>query len=198
MRAAITGGESAAKGVRPVPAYASTAPQAKTSAAGVMTAPALSPKRSGAMYATVPSHWFVAVWWLVASTARAMPKSMTFGLPSASSTLLGLRSRWMTPAPWIAVSAVAMPIASACRLAGLSGPRSATTAERLGPSTYSTTRYGRSWSGSASSTSAVQKGGTCRARLTSLRKRRRNSSSTSRSARIILIATCRPSSARAR
>ncbi len=53
-----------------------------------------------------------------------MPKSITLGLPGASSTLRGLRSRWITPAPWMAVSAVATPIATLCRLAAVSGPRS--------------------------------------------------------------------------
>ena len=80
--------------------------------------PGSEPKRSGAMYATVPTIWSVRVCWLVASSARAMPKSITLGLPGASSTLRGFRSRWMTPAPWIAVSAVATPIATPCRLDG--------------------------------------------------------------------------------
>jgi hypothetical protein len=77
---------------------------------------------------------------LVASIARAIPKSITLGLPGDSSTLRGLRSRWITPAPWIAVSAVATPIATPCRLALVSGPRCSTTSARVGPSTYSTTR----------------------------------------------------------
>ena len=88
----------------------------------------------------MPTIWSVRVCTLVASSARAMPKSITFGLPGASSTLRGLRSRWITPAPWMAVSAVATPIATPCRFAALSGPRSSTTSARLGPSTYSTTR----------------------------------------------------------
>ena len=70
---------------------------------------------------------------LVASSARAMPKSITLGLPGASSTLRGLRSRWITPAPWMAVSAVATPIATLCRLAAVSGPRSSTTCGEGGP-----------------------------------------------------------------
>jgi hypothetical protein len=135
---------------------------------------------------------------LVASIARAIPKSITLGLPGASSTLRGLRSRWITPAPWMALSAVATPIATPCRFDTVSGPRSVTTSARLGPSTYSTTRYGCSWSGSASSTSAVQNGGTCRTRSTSLRNRRRNSSSGARSARTTLTATSVPAGSRAR
>src|SRR5690606_41968203 len=68
------------------------------------------------------------------SSDLAMPKSITFGLPGASSTLLGLRSRWITPAPWIAVSATATPTARPCWFAGESGPRLLITAARLGPS----------------------------------------------------------------
>jgi hypothetical protein len=80
------------------------------------------------------------VWKLVGSSGRAIPKSMTFGMPSANSTLRGFRSRWMTPAPWMAASAVATPTATPCRFPPVSGPFSATTSLRLGPSTYSTTR----------------------------------------------------------
>ena len=78
--------------------------------------------RSGAMYAIVPTMWSVRVWWLVASSARAMPKSMTLIPPRVNSTFPGLRSRWITPAPWIAVSAVAVPTATLCRFANASGP----------------------------------------------------------------------------
>ena len=150
------------------------------------------------MYAAVPITRSAVVWPVGPCVAWAMPKSITFGLPGASRTLFGLRSRWITPAPWIAVSAVATPMASPCRFAGVSGPRSFTTVARLGPSTYSTTRYGHSWSGSASSTSAVQNGGTCRARSTSLRNLRRNSASPARSERTILTATGCPPGVRAR
>ena len=55
IRAAVAGGESALNGVRPVPAYATTLPQANTSAAGVSGWPVSGPNRSGAMYATVPT-----------------------------------------------------------------------------------------------------------------------------------------------
>ena len=44
---------------------------------------------------------------------REMPKSMTRGPSAASSTLDGLRSRWTSPAAWIACSASASPAASA-------------------------------------------------------------------------------------
>ena len=49
IRAAVAGGESALNGVRPVPAYATTLPQANTSAAGVSGVSRSDPKRSGAM-----------------------------------------------------------------------------------------------------------------------------------------------------
>ncbi len=92
----------------------------------------------------MPTIWSVRVCWLVTSSGRAMPKSMTLTPPSANSTFPGLRSRWITPAPWMATSAVLMPIAMLCSASLLSGPRSRTTVARLGPSTYSTTRYGGS------------------------------------------------------
>jgi hypothetical protein len=104
-----------------------------------------------------------------------------------------LRSRWITPAPWMPASAVATPTATECRLAMVRGPRCSTTSARLGPSTYSTTRYGGSWSRFASSTSAVQNDGTWRARSTSLRNRARNSGLPESQACTSLIATCRPS-----
>jgi len=198
MRAAVAAGESARNGVRPVPAYATTAPHAKTSAGGPASRSDSVSKRSGAMYATVPTIWSVRVCRLVASSARAMPKSMTLGVPSEKSTFCGLRSRWITPAPWIAASAVATPTATLCRVPPVSGPCSLITSARLGPSTYSTTRYGVSWSGSASSTAAVQKPGTSRARLTSLRNRPRNSSSQACSGRMTLTATGRPAGVRPR
>ena len=49
----------------------------------------------------------------VASTAREIPKSITRGPSSASSTFAGLRSRCTTPAAWIALSPSASPAASA-------------------------------------------------------------------------------------
>jgi len=63
---------------------------------------------SGAMYSGVPIicrhsvKSVLSVRWR--SVAFAMPKSMTFGTGfpswSATSTLPGLRSRWMTPLLW--------------------------------------------------------------------------------------------------
>ncbi len=104
----------------------------------------------------------------------------------------------MTPAPWIAVSAVATPTATLCSRPAVIGPSRWITSSRLGPSTYSTTRYGVRCSGSASSTAAVQNGGTWLARLTSLRNRPRNSSSCAYSGLMTLTATSRPSARRPR
>ncbi|BCJ56566.1 hypothetical protein Asp14428_80410 [Actinoplanes sp. NBRC 14428] len=55
MAAAVAAGESAANGVRPVPAYVTTTPHANTSAAGPTLRAASASNRSGAMYATVPT-----------------------------------------------------------------------------------------------------------------------------------------------
>ncbi len=74
------------------------------------------------------------------STSCAIPKSITRGPSGDSSTFDGLRSRWITPAPWMAWSAVAIPTASASRLPPVSGPCSRTARARSGPFTYSVTR----------------------------------------------------------
>ena len=95
---------------RPVAANTMTAPHANTSAAGPARCPA---NTSGAMQLGVPATSPVLVSDM--STVRAMPKSITRGPSGPSSTLSGLRSRWMTPASWIAVSAVATAVASRCR-----------------------------------------------------------------------------------
>jgi hypothetical protein len=91
------------------------------------------------MKAGVPSHWLVAVRPLVNSSAPEMPKSITRGPVSLSRTLPGFRSRWTIPVPWMAVSAVSTPTASASRAEPVSGPRSVTTFSRSGPAMYSVT-----------------------------------------------------------
>ncbi len=58
----------------------------------------------------------------VASAAEEMPKSMIRGPSGASSTLDGFRSRWITPAVWMALSPSASPAASASSVAVGSGP----------------------------------------------------------------------------
>ncbi len=97
-------------GCRPVAAYARTEPRQKTSQAGVSASPRTC---SGAMKPGEPTAAPVRVRPLpvTASSALAMPKSMTRGPSMVSSTLDGLRSRWMIPAAWIAWSARASPAA---------------------------------------------------------------------------------------
>ena len=97
------------------------------------------------------------------SAVRATPKSITRGPSGPSSTLSGLRSRWTTPASWMAVSAVAIAVARRCRSPPVKRRPSATAPRSVGPSTYSLTMYGLGPSRSASSTPAVQKGATRRA-----------------------------------
>ena len=75
----------------------------------------------------------------VASSARAMPKSITRGPSGASSTLLGLTSRCTTPASWMAASAVIVPIATRISAGPVRGPSAASTACKEGASMYSLT-----------------------------------------------------------
>ena len=58
----------------------------------------------------------------VASSARAIPKSITRGPSGASSTLDGLRSRCTTPAAWMACRASATPAISRNTIASGIGP----------------------------------------------------------------------------
>ncbi len=165
------------------------------STAGVTGSPWIC---SGAMKAGVPSCWRSPVRSLTASSARAIPKSMTRGPKGESTTLEGLRSRCTMPALWIAVRAAATPTASCSRFAADSGPFSVTNFASVRPSMNSVTRYGCSASGAASSTSAVHTRATRRAVSASSRKRDRNSWSSATSARITLMATSRPVSVRPR
>ena len=75
----------------------------------------------------------------VASSARAMPKSITRGPSAPMITLAGLKSRCTIPAWWIAARAVAVPMASRCRVVPVRGPCSTTTCCRDGPSMNSLT-----------------------------------------------------------
>ena len=185
IRAAWLG---AAKASLPVAANTITAPQAKTSTAGVRRSPSSC---SGAMYPTVPMTPLAVT--EVASTARAMPKSITRGPSAASRMFSGLRSRWTTPAPWIAASAVAVDTASRCRPAPLRGPSAATAAASVGPSMYSEAIQGRGDSRSASTIGAMQNPLTLRACSTSAANRRRMSASSAQAAWRNLTATRRPS-----
>ena len=71
----------------------------------------------------------------VASAAEEMPKSMIRGPSAASRTLDGLRSRWMTPAAWIALSPSASPAASASTDCAGSGPCCSTASDSDVPGT---------------------------------------------------------------
>ena len=138
-------------GGRASSAKAATAPRAKTSTAGVTGWPRIC---SGAMNCGEPTAMPLCVR-LVASAARAMPKSMTRGPSGASSTLDGFRSRWMTPAEWMACSASATPAISRMTVSGGIGPRSATACCSDGPGTYAVTSQGGVAAGSPASSSAV-------------------------------------------
>ena len=71
----------------------------------------------------------------VASSARAIPKSITLGPSGASSTLDGLRSRCTTPAAWMAWRASAIPATSRKAIASGIGPWPVTASCRDGPGT---------------------------------------------------------------
>ncbi len=69
------------------------------------------------------------------SSARAIPKSITRGPSAVSSTLDGFRSRWTSPAAWIACSASASTAPSARTVPSGIGPYPATASASVGPST---------------------------------------------------------------
>ncbi len=97
------------KGSRPVAANISTEPRQKTSLAGVTGRPRTC---SGDMKPGEPTAWLVRVRpppTVTASSARAMPKSMTLGPSMVSRMLDGLRSRCTMPAAWMLRSAPASP-----------------------------------------------------------------------------------------
>lgn len=175
----------------PQAAKATVQPQEKMSEAG----PTASPDTcSGDMYAGVPSTALLAS----ASASQATPKSMTLGPTCESSTLDGFRSRWTTPAPWMARRAMAIEAASPSRAEPRSGPEVSTASLRLGPSTYSVTRYASRPCTSASRTGAVQKRATRWAAATSRAKRRLKSGCASILACSSLTATRVPDGSRAR
>ena len=134
----------------------------------------------------------------VASAADDMPKSMIRGPSWASSTFEGLRSRWITPAAWIAISPSASPAASASTEASGSGPCRSTASDSDVPGTYAVTSQGTGPSMSASTTCAVYRPPTLRAAETSRANLARNPASSARFARMTLTATMRPPGERAR
>ena len=76
---------------------------------------------SGAMKPAEPTIIPVLVTDVV-SSARAIPKSITFGPASVKMTLEGLRSRCTMPAAWMTVSASASPVARPYSISGPSAP----------------------------------------------------------------------------
>jgi hypothetical protein len=69
-----------------------------------------------------------------------MPKSITLGPTRDRRTLLGLRSRWTTPAAWMPLRAAAMPMARLSSVELRIGPSWSRAAVRVGPSMNSVTR----------------------------------------------------------
>ncbi len=125
-------GLSESNGPRPVAACTITAPSANTSTGGPTSRGRWN--CSGAMYGGEPISLPVSVRRSL-SYGREIPKSMTFGPPSVSSTLLGFRSRWITPARWMSRSASASPAVSLRSAAGDSGPFRFTCSASVGPGT---------------------------------------------------------------
>ena len=95
-------GVSPTKGRRPVSSSHSRIPREYWSAAGVSSPPVIC---SGDIYASVPMRLAAVV---TLPATRATPKSLSRIAPwSARRTLLGFRSRWMTPLLWAKSNAVA-------------------------------------------------------------------------------------------
>ena len=138
------------------------------------------------------------VYRVVASCARAIPKSTIRGPLGPRTTFAGLRSRCTMPAAWIAARAAATAAANASTSRPPNGPARATCSRSEGPGTYSVTRYGDGPSPSAASTRATPGCCTRAAASASRRNRRRYTGSSAYSGRITLTATGVPSTARAR
>ena len=98
---------------------------------------------------------------------REIPKSITCGPSSASSTLAGLRSRWITPAACTARSASASPAARRQTADSGSAPYRPTTAASDGPGTYAVASQGELSVTLESTTGAVYMPPTARAAVTS-------------------------------
>ncbi|CAM5227763.1 hypothetical protein SFIMM107S_05093 [Streptomyces griseus] len=172
----------------PVAAYTRTQPSEKTSLAGPIRRPCAC---SGERKPGDPTITSVAVR-TVSSRARAIPKSISRGPSSPSSTLPGFTSRCTSPAAWTASSASASIEPSARTPRSGSGPPPPTASLRAGPGTNSVASHGAGASVSASTTGTAHRLRTCRAIATSRRKRARKPGSSAYSARISLIATSAP------
>ncbi len=129
-----------------------------------------------------------------AASARASPKSATLTSPSAeSSTFSGFTSRWTTPARCAAASACATGSHTARACAGVSRPRSRSSARRVRPRTSSITRKAVDPSTPASMTETTA-GEAIRAAARASRSKRAAKSGSSASAGcMIFTATSRSS-----
>lgn len=151
MFASSTGSGPLPNGSRPVAAYASTAPQENTSLGGPTSARS---NCSGDMKPKVPTVCPVAVSVVIPET-DAMPKSITRGPATASSTFDGLRSRCTNPAAWMPFSATARPPASRPRVRSGSAPYRSTASPSGMPGMYAVASHGMSACASAATTAAV-------------------------------------------
>ena len=177
-------------GPSPVAAKVSTAPRLKMSLAGPISAPRTC---SGDMYPGEPIMQVAPVGMRSPRRPAEMPKSMTRGPSSASSTLEGFRSRCTTPAAWMALRPSASPaarVASVLRRAAGRGSLTASASE--GPATYAVASHGTGPSRSASTTSAVNRPLTFWAAATSTPQRARKPGSSASSGRMTLTAIGRP------
>ena len=150
-RYSTSAGLPSPNGAAPVAANASTPPSENTSPAGSGGPPSAC---SGDMNEGVPTVVPVAVT-DVASSAREIPKSITRGPSTASSTFAGLRSRCTSPRECSACRASTSPAASRHTDAAGSGPPSATASASDGPGTNTVASHGGSSSGPAATTEAV-------------------------------------------
>ena len=128
---------SASNGRRPASISYATTPRAYTSDRPVAGRPTAA---SGARYWAVPMTSPVLVI-ATASAARAMPKSVSFAVPSGSMRMLaGLTSRWIRPFLCAACSALAACATISTVSIGDMGARSSMSFESGRPGTYSMTR----------------------------------------------------------
>ncbi len=190
-------------------AYASSAAHAHQSPAS----PAWSVRiTSGSRYAAVPITSPVEVS-RDSSAAMAMPKSMITGSsrsPSGSKpvrsasvaprsmTLLGLRSRWITPASWIACRVCPRTSAISRTASGCSPPWVRTASSSVGPGTNSVTTKASEDSSSASRIRTMLSLRTSFCAATSRASLSRARASSEISWRSSLIATSLPSASCAR
>lgn len=161
-------GSAPSNGARPSTAVKSVAPSDQTSDAGCGGRPRT---RSGEMYAGDPTSRPVLVR-LASSLPRAIPKSVRVARPPGCRiTLLGLTSRWITPASCAAARASAIDTPICAVRCGDSGPSSRSTSDKVRPSTSSMTMQGRPLSSTTSYPRTAPGALTCAASRASRRVR---------------------------